>query len=66
MSKKFKLDLNKEAISNLQAKEITGGNETGICTIKSAQVPCGHPSFMYECDWSLAGNTDTPSAAGMC
>ena len=72
MSKKFKLNLNKEVISNLQAKEITGGNESGdICqTVISAPCRC-RPikitvSVNVECPWSLEGNGDSPSNAGMC
>ena len=57
MNKKFKLDLNKEVISNLQAKQVTGGggthHETSICNIRSAQVECGIDlSFDHECTWS--------------
>lgn len=51
--KKFKLDLNKQVISNLQAKQITGG---GVST------PCQYHRIRFvsqdaACDWSQ-GNID--------
>ena len=59
MSKKLKLNLNKETISNLQAKQVFGGyeDESGdICqTVISAPCRCNNTilnSVNNECNWS--------------
>lgn len=49
--KKFKLDLNKQLISNFEARQITGGVTAGICL----------RSLHTECPWSR-GSIDASNA----
>lgn len=55
MSKKLKLNLNKEVISDLQAKRVVGGNESALMACTQSAETCA--SFDVECEWSL-GPTD--------